>query len=44
LRDLVDRGVVEMIYTPTNDMNADYLNKTQSPKRHLEIRMRCQNN
>ena len=44
LRDLVDRGVVEMIYTPTNDMNADYLNKTQSPQRHLEIRMRCQNN
>ena len=44
LRDLVDRGILVMKYTPTKEMNADYLNKSQPPQRHLEIRLRCQNN
>lgn len=44
LRGLVENKIIVLEYQNTKEMNADFLNKTQPPARHLEIRMRCMNN
>jgi hypothetical protein len=44
LRSLVENKVIMMEYTKSNEMTADFLNKTQPPSRHVELRIQCMNN
>jgi hypothetical protein len=44
LRDLAEKNIIKMIYTPSKEMEADFLNKTQPPHRHIELRIKNMNN
>ena len=44
LRELKENKIIEMIYTPSKEMEADFLNKTQPPHRHIELRIKNMNN